>query len=127
LACVGISLLEHDLIKSAQRCASVIVALVIKVAAQHPRASIIADLHVRLEILARAADALGQAPAAVAIRAMIQRPATITDADWPHYMDAQQDRIRHLDGSLHERRDRYAAIHDDPISELQRILNRGTA
>jgi hypothetical protein len=71
LACLGISLLEHDRIESAQACASAIAGLAANVAAQHPQPYIIADLHQRLEILARAADGLRKAPAAVTIRAMI--------------------------------------------------------
>jgi hypothetical protein len=125
LACLGISLLEHDRIESAEGCASAIAALATNTAAQHPQAYIIADLHERLEVLARAADALGKAPAAIAIRAMIQRPATVNDTDWPYYLAAREGRFRQIDRNLQERRDRYAAIRDDPIFELQRILNRG--
>jgi hypothetical protein len=78
-------------------------------------------LHKRLEVLARAADALGKAQAAVDIRAMIQRPATITEADWPHFLEARQTRLRQLDRSLEERRNPYG-LRDDPIFELQRIM-----
>ena len=127
LACLGISLLEHVRTETAEACASAIANLATNTAAQHPEPYIIADLHQRLEILARAADALGRAPAAATIRAMIQRPATVNDADWPHYLEARENRLRQLDRNLQERRDRYAAIRDDPIFELQRILNRGAA
>ena len=125
LACLGINSLEHDRIATAQSCASAIAALAANVAAQHPEPYILADLHERLEILARAADALGKAPAAVAIRAMFQPPTTVSDGDWPHYLEARQNRLRELDRNLQKRRDRYAAIRDDPIFELQRILSRG--
>ena len=127
LACLGISLLEHDRIESARGCASAIAGLAANVAAQNPEPYIIADLQERLEVLARGADALEKAPAAVAIRAMIQRPDTVNDADWPHYLEARENRFRQLDRSLQERRNRYAAIRDDPIFELQRILNRDAA
>jgi hypothetical protein len=127
LACLGISLLEHDRIESAQGCGSAIAGLASNVAAQHPEPYLLADLHQRLEVLARAADALGKSHVAIAIRAMIPRPATVSDADWPHYLAARQTRFQQIDRSLHERRDRYAAIGDDPIFELQRLLNRGAA
>jgi hypothetical protein len=127
LACLGISLLEHDRVESAQGCASAIAGLASNSAAQHPEAYILADLHQRLEVLARAADALGKPQEAVAIRAMIQKPATVSDADWPHYLEARDNRLRHLDRNLRERPNRYAAIRDDPIAELQNILNRGAA
>jgi hypothetical protein len=58
---------------------------------------------------------------------MIQRPATVNDADWPHYLEARENRLRQLDRNLQERRDGFAAIRDDPIFELQRILNRVAA
>jgi hypothetical protein len=125
LACLGIRLLEHDRIESAEGCASAIAALATNTAAQYPEPYIIADLHERLEVLARAADALGKAPAAIAIRAMIQRPTTVNDTDWPHHLAAREDRFRQIDRNLQKRRDRYAAFRDDPIFELQRILNRG--
>jgi hypothetical protein len=127
LACLGISLLEHDRIATAQACASAITGLAANVTAQHPDAYILADLHERLEILARAADALGKTPAAVTARAMIQQPTTVNDSDWPHYVEARRSRLRQLDRNLQERRDRYAAIRDDPIFDLQQILNRGAA
>jgi hypothetical protein len=127
LACLGISLLDHDRVQTAQVCASAIAGLAANSAAQHPEPYTLADLQQRLEVLARAADALGKAPTAVTIRAMIQRPATVIDADWPHYLEARANRLRQLDRSLGERRNRYAAIRDDPIFELQRILNRGVA
>jgi hypothetical protein len=126
LACLGISLLEHDRIESAQACASAIAGLATNSAALRPEAYAIADLHQRLEVLARAADALGKKQAAVAIRAMIQRPATVTDADWPHFLEARQTRLSQLDESLQERRRNRYGFRDDPVAELQRIQNTGT-
>ena len=71
LACLGINLLKHDRTESAQACASAIASLATKSAAVRPEPYALADLHERLEILARAAEALGQAQEAVAIRDMI--------------------------------------------------------
>ena len=126
LACLGISLLEHDRIETAQACASAIAGLATTSAALRPEPYTIADLHQRLEVLARAADALGKVQAAVAIRAMIQRPATVTDADWPHFLEARQTRLMQLDRSLQERRRNRYGARDDPVAELQRIQNTGT-
>ena len=127
LACLGISMLEHDRIQTARGCASAIDALANNAAARHPEAYILADLYQRLEILARAADTLGKPQEAVAFRAMMQKPATVSDADWPHYLEARDNRLGHLGRSLREHRSRYAGIRDDPVAELQRVLNRGTA
>jgi len=125
LARLGISLLEHDRTESAQGCASAIADLATNSAKLRPEPFALADLHERLEVLARAADALGKAQAAVDIRAMIQRPATVTDADWPHFLEARQTRLWQLDRSLQEwRRNRYGP-RDDAVAELQRLLSRG--
>jgi hypothetical protein len=127
LACLGISLFEHDRIETAQACASAIAGLATNSAALRPEPYAIADLHERLEVLARAAHALGKVQAAVAIREMIEMPATVSDADHPHFLEALQSRLRRLDRSLQEwRLDRYGPG-DDPVAELQRILNRGAA
>jgi len=83
LACLGISMLEHGWIKTAQSCASII-----------------------------------------DIRAVIQRPATVSDDHWPHFLEARQTRLSQLDRSLRERQ-RPSRLRDDPIWELQRLLNRG--
>jgi hypothetical protein len=122
LACLGIGLLKHDRIETAQACASSIARLATISAALQPEPYALADLHERLEVLARAADALGKAQAAVTIREMIQRPATVDDADWPRFLEARQTRFWQLDKHLQElRRNRYGP-RDDPIFELQRIM-----
>jgi hypothetical protein len=122
LACLGIRLLEHDRNESARGCASAIAGLATNSAAKRPEPYAIADLHERLEVLARAADALGKAQLATAIRAMIQRPATVGDADWPDFLEARETRLRQLDQGLRERRNPYG-LRYDPVYELQRILN----
>jgi death-on-curing family protein len=124
LACLGISMLEHGWIKTAQSCASIIGALAINSAALRPDPYVLADLHQRLEVLARAAVALGRLQAAIDIRAVIQRPATVSDDHWPHFLEARQTRLSQLDRSLRERQ-RPSRLRDDPIWELQRLLNRG--
>src|SRR6202040_1222517 len=67
----------------------------------------------RNPLLARAAEALGHAQEAVAIRDMIQRPATVVEADWLHFLEARQTRYRQLDGNLGGRRQPYG-VGDDP-------------
>ena len=121
LACLGISLLEHDRIESARACASAIASLATRSVAVRPEPYALADLHERLEILARAADTLGQAQEATTIRDMIQRPAAVAEADWPRFSEARQTRYRQLDRDLGERRRPYG-VGDDPIFELQRVL-----
>jgi hypothetical protein len=121
LACLGMSLLEHGRNESAQSCASAIASLATRSAAVRPEPYALADLHEQLEILVRAAEALGQVPEAVAIRDMVQRPATVVEADWPRYLEARRTRYRQLDRNLRERQRPYG-LRDDPVFELQRIL-----
>ncbi len=123
LACLGISLLEHDRTEGGLACASAIASLATRSAAVRPEPYALADLHERLEIMARAAETLGQAQEAATIRDMIQRPATVAEADWPHFLEARRTRYGQLDRSLRERRRPYG-VGDDPIFELQRILKK---
>jgi hypothetical protein len=109
LACLGIRLLKHDRIEAAQSCASAIAGLASNSVAVRPEPYALADLHERLEILARAADALGKAQAAVSIRGMIQRPATISDGDWPHFLEARQTRMDSADFRNDQRQQRRSA------------------
>jgi hypothetical protein len=121
LTCLGISLLEHDRTESALACASAVESLATRSAAVRPEPYDLADLHERLEILARAAEALERVQEATTIRDMIQKPATVAEADWPHFLEARRTRYRQLDRNLEERRRPYG-VGDDPIWELQRIL-----
>jgi hypothetical protein len=124
LACLGISLLELDRIETAQGCAKAIARLATNSAALHPEPFTLADVQKRLEILARAADALGKAQAAASIRALIQKPDTVSDAEWPHYLQARETRLSRLDERLGDWPHRSGTFRDDPVAELQRVLKR---
>ncbi|MGB7097990.1 MAG: hypothetical protein WBD95_04370 [Xanthobacteraceae bacterium] len=125
LTCLGISLLEHDRTESAQACASAIASLADKSAVVRPEPYASADLHKRLEIMARSAEALGHPLEAIPIRAMVLMPATVVEADRSHFLEARQTRYRQLDRDLRERQRPYA-LQDDPIFELKRILQAAT-
>ena len=58
---------------------------------------------------------------AVAIRDMIQRPATVVETDWLHFLEARRTCYRQLYRNLRERRRPYG-VGDDPIFELQQIM-----
>ena len=125
LTCLGISLLEHDRTESAQACASAIASSADKSAAVRPEPYALADLHKRLEILARSAEALGHPLEAIPIRAMVLMPVTVVEADRSHFLEARQTRYTQLDHDLRERQRPYA-LQDDPIFELKRILQAAT-
>jgi hypothetical protein len=82
----------------------------------------LADIQEKIEVLARAAAALGDADTATGFREMIQRPPGISDADWPHYLEAWQTRIRQLDERLREIERYPRGLPDDPVPLLRRIL-----
>jgi hypothetical protein len=126
LACLGIGLLEHDRIESARECGKAIAGIATNCAVLRPEPYAFADLQERLEVLARAADALDKKRAAVAFRAMIEKPATINDDDWKHFLEARATRLRQLDNSLEQRHDRFT-LRDDPVGELQRIMLQSAA
>ena len=121
LACLGISLLEQDRIETANACVAAIAGLAMNSVGCQPDPYFFADLQERIEVLARASDALGKSEVATAIRGKIERPVTIGDDAWPDFLEARQTRWCQLDDSLEERR-RYG-FRDDPVAELQRILN----
>jgi hypothetical protein len=60
----------------------------------------LADVQEKIEILARAAEALGDPAAATAFRAMIQRPPVVSDAEWQHYLQARRTHIRQPEDRL---------------------------
>jgi hypothetical protein len=97
-------------------------ALPVQSVARQPAPYTLADLQQPLEVLARAADALGKAPIGVTIRQRIERPSKIDDDDWFEFLEAHQTRIRQLDESLEERRQ--YRLRDDPVFELQNLLNK---
>jgi hypothetical protein len=90
-------LLQHNRRAAALSCGNAIAAVAANGAATTPDAYGLADIQEKIEMLARAAEALGDADAATAYREMIQRPGKISDADWSYFMEARGTRIRQLD------------------------------
>ena len=124
LAILGMNLLEMNRNRAAQDCGTAITAIAAHGTTLNPEPYSLADLQEKLEILARAAAALGHAQAATEFRAMIQRPPNISDANWPHFVEARQTRIRQLDEHLEEIERHGMNMPDDPIPLLRRILAR---
>jgi hypothetical protein len=124
LAILGMNLLEMNRNRAAQDCGTAISAIAAHATTSNPEPYSFADLQQKLEILARAAAALGHAQAATEFRAMIQRPPSISDANWPHFVEARQTRIRQLDEHLEEIERHGMNMPDDPIPLLRRILAR---
>jgi hypothetical protein len=120
LAIMGMGALEEGWVDIARACASAIGALAKNSAGVNPEPYILADLHERLEILARAADVLAKGTLGSEFRAMISRPTTIPDADWPRFLSARATRFHQLDEALASAGRLYARP-DDPIECLHAL------
>jgi hypothetical protein len=82
LAILGMMLLSRDRLASAKTCGEVIGRIAANCAVSQPRPYDPANLYEKLEILARAAEALGHACVAPEFRALNAKPPTMTDDDW---------------------------------------------
>ena len=123
LAVIGMQLLERDRMASGKACGVVIGQIAESCAASQAMPYALANLQQKLEILARAADALGYLPLAAEYRALITKPAAMTDDNWALHMGELATRIRQLDDALKEYGQRLG-LRDDPVSTLRELLAR---
>lgn len=133
LAVLGMALLQRDRLESAGACGKAVRSIACRSAkAESPRSSYtspygFADCILKVELLARAADALAHSAAAVTFRALGSRPKDIPDERWPEYVEAIVIRTRQMEEELgqHDRRDR---MRPEPVAALRDILrqSRGT-
>jgi hypothetical protein len=121
LAILGMQLLERDWTESAKACGVVIGQIAESCAASQAMPYALADLHEKLEILARAANALAHAELAAEYRVLIVKPAAMTEEEWAQHADEFPTRIRQLDDELEEYRHDFA-FRDDPVTVLRGIL-----
>jgi hypothetical protein len=124
LAILGMQLLQHNRRAAALSCGTAIAAVAENGAARTRDAYGLADIQVKIEMLARAAEALGDADAATAYREMIQRPPEISDADWSYFMEARGTRIHQLDRRLREIERYPRGLPSAPVPLLRRILEQ---
>jgi hypothetical protein len=82
LAILGMQLLQHKCRAAALNCGTAIAAIAANGAATSHDTYGLADIQEKIEVVARAAEALGEPNAATAFRAMIQRPPSVSDADY---------------------------------------------
>jgi hypothetical protein len=123
LAVLGMVLLEREWLESAKACGIAIGHIAQSCAASQAPQYALADLHQKLEILARASDALGYEPLAAQYRALIAKPPAMAEALWAENMDQLSTRIDQLDEELEQYR-RRPTLRDDPIDMLRDILAR---
>jgi hypothetical protein len=129
LAVLGIGLLQRASYEEASACGDSIRAIAHNCArAETPQSYTsefgFADCVVNLELLARAADALGQPSVAAAFRVGAARPEDITEEKWPGYAEALATRTSQIEEELHERGRDYV-MRPDPVAELRKIPRSG--
>jgi hypothetical protein len=122
LAILGMRLLRLGRLDAAKECAKALACIGKQSAgSKNSKAYLVADIFIKLEVLARAAHALGHASVARECRAL-ERRDEIT-AVVPNYANAIENRIRHLDKSSAAHRSAYdLSLPDDPLPLLHRIL-----
>jgi hypothetical protein len=104
-AILGTALIQRQHPKLAEECGATISAIAQSAAASNPNSYLVygwGDCMVKLEVLARAADALGQNALAAGDRARCSRPEYISEPDWAEYADAMKNRTRHMNRELGE-------------------------
>ena len=128
LAVLGMELLQRGMLELAAACGASIRSIALSSAkAGTPRSFTsfygFADWTVMLELLARAADALGCTAASATFRSHASRPEGISDEMWPEYEEAVATRTRQMDDRLCER-GRDFQLQPDPVAVLRDILNQ---
>jgi hypothetical protein len=129
LAVLGMALLQREWrLKSAEACGEAIRSIAHSAAkaqnsTSYTRPYGFADCIVKLELLARAADALGFPAVAATFRAHGSRPEDIPDEKWPEYVKAVATRTRQMEGELREG-DRGYRLRPDPVAVLRDILTQ---
>jgi hypothetical protein len=126
LACIGMGLLQRQHFESAMACGGAIGSIARKSAeAAHSgsrrSAYGFADCAVKLEVLARAAEAFSQPQLASTYRESSRRPESIQEANWPEFAEAVSTRTRQMEEELDERA-RDTRLQDSPVDMLREIL-----
>jgi hypothetical protein len=129
LAVLGIDALVEGLREVARSCATTIESIATNAAQGRIDAYSLADIHQRLEVLARAADSLNDDVLAAEFRAMIVTPQTVDQATQNYILQARQTRVRQLDEALADVNRRPYRADTDPVERLHILMHgdSGTA
>ncbi len=128
LAKIGIECLENVwLIEAARSCGSAIATIASNCVSQKVDPYGLADIQEQLEVLARAADALGNTSMATELRAKIVRPANVGDDQWSFYEEARTIRWRQLDEKITRFREERIGLPNDSVPQLCRVIARRRA
>jgi hypothetical protein len=124
LAILGIDALEQGRREIAQDCATTIQTIATNTVQGQIDAYGLADIHQRIEILARAADLMNERALAAEFRAMIITPQNVGQAMQQHILNARQTRVRHLDEALAEAGRRPYQVNTDPVERLHGLMRK---
>jgi hypothetical protein len=122
LTVLGIEAFELGLVEAAKQCTDTLAALA-KSAIESGERYSLGDAHVRIEIMARAADAIGQTTLAQEFRSHLTLPAALPVQDRQSYFDAKQNRMDHFERELREAGRRTSYMFDDPVERLYAFLS----
>jgi len=117
LAILGMNALEAARSDIAEKCAETLQQIATNLAG-HINAYDLADVHMDLEALAHASDAIGSTALASRVRAMITLPAHFTKEVEAHHLDARETRHRQFDEALAAAGRRSYNIRTDPVERL---------
>jgi hypothetical protein len=128
LACIGMGLLQRQRFEAATACGEAIHSIARKSALATSSKSYhsaygFADCVVKLEILARAAEAFDNAQLASAFRELAGRPENTPEADWQEFTEAVGARTRQMEEKLRER-GREFRLRDSSVDVLREILRQ---
>lgn len=117
LAILGMNALDISRPDIAEKCAETLQRIAGNLAGQI-NAFEIADIHMDIETLARASDAIGSTLFSTKVRAMITLPAQFTTEQQERHLDARETRQRQLDEALTQAGRRPYNTRNDPVERL---------
>jgi hypothetical protein len=117
LTVLGISALDENRPDVARTCAGTLKKIAHNVG-MTVSAHDLADIHVDLEVLARAGDVIGAAKFSADVRAMITQPPNLTPENERYHIEARERRFNQLDEALAGAGRRRYKIGTDPIELL---------
>jgi hypothetical protein len=126
LSILGMNELEAGRSDIAEECAETLRQIATNLAGQI-NAYDLADVHVNLEALAQASDAIGSTALASRVRAMITLPAQFTKEVEAHHLNARETRQRQFDGALASAGRRSYNTRTDPVERLYVFKRRHPA
>jgi hypothetical protein len=120
LAAFGIRSLDEGLLEVAEQCVRTLSTMSTS-AINSGEPYSVGDTHVGIEIIARAADAVGEDELAKKFRNELALPPTLPTNERQTYLEAKENRMGHFERALRDA-GRRTYMRDDPVEELHSLL-----